>query len=132
MSSEGNDARTLSAQSKICTRRERGVGKSSSFDGMSSTSSTTNTSARSAQRVEKKTMRIDVPERHAQVDINMAIWDIIGHVGFRQLLRRLVLQRGARDLAVADLTRRETSRPHRLGSKLSKASQGKSPCPRRE
>src|SRR5437879_11616686 len=59
-------------------------------------------------KVEKKTMRIDIPERHAQVEISMAIWDIIGHVGFRQLLGDSFFNGAQGILAVADLTRRET------------------------
>jgi len=53
-------------------------------------------------------MRIDIPERHAQVEISMAIWDIIGHVGFRQLLGDSFFNGAQGILAVADLTRRET------------------------
>ena len=59
-------------------------------------------------KVSKKTMRIEVPDRKVEVDITMAIWDVIGHVGFRQLLGDAFFDGAQGIIAVADLTRPET------------------------
>jgi len=95
-------------KSKICLVGERGVGKSSLIRRYVLDQFDDKYVRTLGAKVEKKTMRIEVPERHAQVDINMAIWDIIGHVGFRQLLGDSFFNGAQGILAVADLTRRET------------------------
>src|SRR5256886_6666184 len=94
--------------SKICLVGERGVGKSSLIRRYVLDQFDDKYVRTLGAKVEKKTMRIEVPERHAQVDINMAIWDIIGHVGFRQLLGDSFFNGAQGILAVADLTRRQT------------------------
>ena len=95
-------------KSKICLVGERGVGKSSLIRRYVLDQFDDKYVRTLGAKVEKKTMRLDVPERHAQVDIYMAIWDIIGHVGFRQLLGDSFFNGAQGILAVADLTRRET------------------------
>jgi len=95
-------------KSKICLVGERGVGKSSLIRRYVLDQFDDKYVRTLGAKVEKKTMRIDIPERHAQVDISMAIWDIIGHVGFRQLLGDSFFNGAQGILAVADLTRRET------------------------
>src|SRR2546427_10616047 len=95
-------------KSKICLVGERGVGKSSLIRRYVLDQFDDKYVRTLGAKVEKKTMRIDVPGRHAQVDISMAIWDIIGHVGFRQLLGDSFFNGAQGILAVADLTRRET------------------------
>jgi len=95
-------------KSKICLVGERGVGKSSLIRRYVLDQFDDKYVRTLGAKVEKKTMRIEVPERHAQVDINIAIWDIIGHVGFRQLLGDSFFNGAQGILAVADLTRRET------------------------
>ena len=95
-------------KSKICLVGERGVGKSSLIRRYVLDQFDDKYVRTLGAKVEKKTMRIDIPERHAQVEIFMAIWDIIGHVGFRQLLGDSFFNGAQGILAVADLTRRET------------------------
>ena len=95
-------------KSKICLVGERGVGKSSLIRRYVLDQFDDKYIRTLGAKVEKKTMRVDVPERHAQVDIHMAIWDIIGHVGFRQLLGDSFFNGAQGILAVADLTRRNT------------------------
>src|SRR2546427_243114 len=73
-------------KSKICLVGERGVGKSSLIRRYVLDQFDDKYVRTLGAKVEKKTMRIDIPEGQAQVEISMAIWDIIGHVGFRQLL----------------------------------------------
>ena len=95
-------------KSKICLVGERGVGKSSLIRRYVLDQFDDKYVRTLGAKVEKKTMRIDIPERQAQVEISMAIWDIIGHVGFRQLLGDSFFNGAQGILAVADLTRRET------------------------
>ncbi|TMA05689.1 MAG: GTP-binding protein [Methanobacteriota archaeon] len=95
-------------KSKICLVGERGVGKSSLIRRYVLDQFDDKYIRTLGAKVEKKTMRVEVPERHAQVDIHMAIWDIIGHVGFRQLLGDSFFNGAQGILAVADLTRRNT------------------------
>src|SRR5438552_18843108 len=95
-------------KSKICLVGERGVGKSSLIRRYVLDQFDDKYIRTLGAKVEKKTMRVDVPERHAQVDIHMAIWDIIGHVGFRQLLGDSFFNGAQGILAIADLTRRNT------------------------
>jgi len=95
-------------KSKICLVGERGVGKSSLIRRYVLDQFDDKYVRTLGAKVEKKTMRIDIPEGQAQVEISMAIWDIIGHVGFRQLLGDSFFNGAQGILAVADLTRRET------------------------
>ena len=95
-------------KSKICLVGERGVGKSSLIRRYVLDQFDDKYIRTLGAKVEKKTMRVEVPERHAQVDIHMAIWDIIGHIGFRQLLGDSFFNGAQGILAVADLTRRNT------------------------
>src|SRR5881296_2084975 len=91
-------------KSKICLVGERGVGKSSLIRRYVLDQFDDKYIRTLGAKVEKKTMRVEVPERHAQVDIHMAIWDIIGHVGFRQLLGDSFFNGAQGILAVADAT----------------------------
>jgi len=95
-------------KSKICLVGERGVGKTSLIRRYVLDQFDDKYVRTLGAKVEKKTMRIDLAERHAQIDVSMAIWDIIGHVGFRQLLGDSFFNGAQGILAVADLTRRET------------------------
>jgi len=82
-------------KSKICLVGERGVGKSSLIRRYVLDQFDDKYVRTLGAKVEKKTMRIDVPGRHAQV-------------GFRQLLGDSFFNGAQGILAVADLTRRET------------------------
>lgn len=95
-------------KSKICLVGERAVGKTSLIRRYVLDQFDDKYVRTLGAKVEKKTMRVEVPEQGASVDISMAIWDIIGHAGFRQLLGDAFFQGAQGILAVADLTRRET------------------------
>jgi small GTP-binding protein len=101
-------ADALQLKSKICLVGEKGVGKTSLIRRYVTDEFDDHYVRTLGAKVEKKTMRIEVPERRAKVDITMAIWDIIGHVGFRALLGDSFFQGAQGVIAVADLTRRDT------------------------
>src|SRR5437763_14289932 len=92
-------------KSKICLVGERGVGKSSLIRRYVLDQFDDKYIRTLGAKVEKKTMRVEVPERHAQVDIHMAIWDIIGHIGVRQLLGDSFFNVDPGSLEGADLPR---------------------------
>jgi small GTP-binding protein len=98
----------LLLKSKICLVGEKGVGKTSLIRRYVMDQFDDRYVRTLGAKVEKKMMRVDVPERRAKVDITMAIWDVIGHVGFRQLLGDSFFQGAQGVIAVADLTRRDT------------------------
>ncbi len=98
----------LQLKSKICLVGEKEVGKTSLIRRFVQDEFDDRYVRTLGAKVEKKAMRVAVPERHAQVDITMAIWDVIGHVGFRQLLGDSFFEGAQGILTVADLTRRDT------------------------
>lgn len=98
----------LQLKSKMCLVGEKGVGKTSLIRRYVLDQFEDAYIRTLGAKVSKKTMRIEVPERHATVNITMAIWDVIGHAGFRQLLGDSFFDGAQGILAVADLTRRET------------------------
>src|SRR3989475_6276746 len=110
-------------KSKICLVGERGVGKSSLIRRYVLDQFDDKYVRTLGAKVEKKTMRIEVPERHAQIDINMAIWDIIGHVGFRQLLGDSFFNGAQGILAVADWSHARTPPSSPVGSEVVEASE---------
>jgi len=99
-------AKTL--KSKVCLVGEVAVGKSSliarfvhdMFDGRYLMTIGT--------KVVKKTVRVRVDERDADVNVEMTIWDIMGEKGFRQLLKEAYFFGANGILAVCDLTRHST------------------------
>ncbi len=101
-------ADALLLKSKICLVGEKGVGKTSLIRRYVTDQFDDHYVRTLGAKVEKKTMRVEVPERHATVDMTMAIWDVIGHVGFRALLGDSFFQGAQGVIAVADLTRRDT------------------------
>jgi small GTP-binding protein len=95
-------------KSKICLVGEQGVGKTSLIRRYVLDQFDDRYVRTLGAKVEKKSLRVAVPERDGLIDVNMAIWDIIGHVGFRQLLGDSFFNGAQGILAVADLTRRNT------------------------
>lgn len=95
-------------KSKICLVGEKGVGKTSLIRRYVLDAFDDKYVRTLGAKVEKKSMRVAVPERNGYIDVHMAIWDIIGHVGFRQLLGDSFFNGAQAILAVADLTRRDT------------------------
>ena len=95
-------------KTKICLVGEGAVGKTSLIrrhvldkfeDGYLQTIGT---------KVSKKTLRIVRPNGGSVVRVDMTIWDIMGQLQFRELLRDAYFIGTHGILAVADLTRRET------------------------
>jgi small GTP-binding protein len=95
-------------KSKICLVGEKAVGKTSLIRRYVLDEFSDDYIRTLGAKVSKKAMRVTVPERKANVDITMAIWDVMGHVGFRQLLGDSFFEGAQGILAVADLTRRDT------------------------
>lgn len=98
----------LQLKSKICLVGEKAVGKTSLIRRYVLDQFDDDYIRTIGAKVSKKTMRVTLPERKAPVDITMAIWDIIGHMGFRQLLADVFFEGAQGIVAVADLTRRDT------------------------
>lgn len=59
-------------------------------------------------KVSKRTMELSLPQEDLVVRIDATIWDIMGHQGFRDLVRDAYFNGAQGILAVADLTRRST------------------------
>lgn len=95
-------------KSKICLVGEKGVGKTSLIRRYVLDQFDDKYVRTLGAKVEKKSIRVAVPGRNGLIDVSMAIWDIIGHSGFRQLLGDSFFNGAQGILAVADLTRRET------------------------
>ncbi len=99
---------TKHVKTKVCLVGDVGVGKTSlvrryvldQFDDRYLTTIGT--------KVEKRDVRILRPAQDLVVDLSMAIWDIMGQEGFRQILADAYFYGTHGVLAVADLTRRET------------------------
>src|SRR5437879_12797293 len=98
----------LVLKSKICLAGEKGVGKTSVIRRYVTDQFDDHYVRTLGAKVEKKAMRVEVPERRAKVDMTMAIWDIIGHVGFRALLGDAFFQATQGAILVADPTPRAT------------------------
>jgi small GTP-binding protein len=99
---------SLILKSKVCLVGEKGVGKTSLvrryvLDQFADTYVRT-----LGAKVTKKSVRFRAPEAKTSVDITMSIWDVMGHVGVRQLLGDSFFEGAQGILAVADLTRRDT------------------------
>src|ERR671934_38119 len=95
-------------KTKICLVGEAAVGKTSlvrryvtnMFDERYVTTIGT--------RVSKKEVRVEFPERDLIALVDLTIWDIMGEMGFRELLQDAYFYGANGILAVADLTRRGT------------------------
>src|SRR2546425_11091439 len=98
-------------KSKICLVGEQGVGKTSLIRRYVLDQFDDRYVRTLGAKGEKKSLRVALPERDGLIDINMAIWDIIGHAGFRQLLGDSFFNGAQGILAVADFTWRDTP-PH--------------------
>ena len=98
----------IQLKSKICLVGEAAVGKTSLLRRYVLDQFDDTYVRKLGAKVSKKTMSVPVPERKTQVEITMAIWDVIGHLGFRQLLGDAFFDGAQGILAVADLTRRGT------------------------
>src|SRR5437016_6381960 len=95
-------------KSKICLVGEQGVGKTSLIRRYVLDQFDDRYVRTLGAKVEKKSLRVALPGPDGLIEVNMAIWDIIGHVGFRQLLGDSFFNGAQGILAIADLTRRET------------------------
>jgi len=95
-------------KSKICLVGEQGVGKTSLIRRYVLDQFDDRYVRTLGAKVEKKSLRVALPGPDGLIEVNMAIWDIIGHVGFRQLLGDSFFNGAQGILAIADLTRRNT------------------------
>ncbi len=95
-------------KSKVCLVGEAGVGKTSLIRRFVLDVFSDEYIRTLGAKVTKKSLPIAVPERNLRFEVSMAIWDVIGHAGFRDLLSDSFFLGAQGILAVADLTRKET------------------------
>jgi len=89
---------------KVCLIGDRAVGKTSlirrfvydEFDDRYITTLGT--------KVTKKKLDLVIPEQDLRLDIDIQIWDIMGQIGFRQLLKDAYFYNASGALATADCT----------------------------
>ena len=95
-------------KSKICLVGEKGVGKTSLIRRFVQNAFDDRYLATIGTKVTKKEMQIVSEREDLVVDIDMAIWDIMGEKGFRELLKDSYFYGANAILAVADVTRKAT------------------------
>ena len=95
-------------KSKVCLVGEKGVGKTSLIRRFVLDAFDDQYIRTLGAKVSKKALSVALPDRGVRLDVSMAIWDVIGHVGFRDLLSDAFFLGAQGILAVVDLTRRET------------------------
>jgi small GTP-binding protein len=93
---------------KICLVGEAGVGKSSLIRRYVLNEFDDRYISTVGTKVSKKEIQISFPKRDLDLDVTMAIWDIMGQHLFRDLLQEAYFSGAQGVLAVADLTRPET------------------------
>ncbi len=59
-------------------------------------------------KVSKKKLRFDVLPANVPVNVDIVVWDIMSHLGFRDLLKEAYFRGAKGILAVTDMTRRST------------------------
>ena len=63
---------------------------------------------RPGAKITKKELDIPIEEKHLEAHLDLMIWDVMGHPGFRELLQKAYFYHARGVPAVADLTRRST------------------------
>jgi len=114
-------------KAKVCLVGDEAVGKTSLIrryvlDQLDDAYETT-----LGAKITKKELDIPIEENHIEAHLDLMIWDVMGHPGFRELLQKAYFYHARGVPAVADLTRRSTSRAWQAGSTRSGASSGRVP-----
>ena len=95
-------------KSKVCLVGEIAVGKTSQIARYVHNMFSDQYIMTIGTKITKKTVKVHVPERDADVGVEMTIWDIMGEKGFRQLLKEAYFYGANGILAVCDVTRLST------------------------
>src|SRR5437899_145040 len=101
-------------KSKICLVGEQGVGKTSLIRRYVLDQFDDRYVRTLGAKVEKKSLRVALPGPDGLIDVNMAIWDIIGHVGFRHLLGDSFISRRRFAAVMARFPEAERRRLHKM------------------
>lgn len=99
---------TKNLKSKICLVGEKAVGKSSLIRRYVLNMYDDHYITTIGTKISKKELRVFHPERDLLVDLDLTIWDIMGEMGFRELLKEAYFYGANGILAVTDITRRKT------------------------
>lgn len=95
-------------KSKICLVGDRAVGKTSLIRRYVSDEFDDRYLSTLGTKVSRKYTEVTIPERDLTVQVDMAIWDIMGQETFRERLKDAYFAGAHGILAVADLTQRST------------------------
>ncbi len=95
-------------KAKICLVGEGAVGKTSLLRRYAHDEFDKAYLATIAAKVTRHNADVSVPPEGTRVTVDMAIWDVMGHKRFRELLDDAYFTGASGILAVADLTRKET------------------------
>jgi len=99
---------TKHVKTKVCLVGDNGVGKTSLIQRFVLDQFDDRYLVTIGTKVTTKDVQIYHPAQDVRIELNMAIWDIMGQEGFREILRDACFHGAHGVLAVADLTRRET------------------------
>ncbi len=101
-------ARPRLLKTKVCLVGEGAVGKTSLIRRYALDQFDDTYLATIAAKVTKQSLEISIPPEGTPVTLEMAIWDVMGHRRFRELLDDAYFMGASGILAVADVTRKET------------------------
>lgn len=93
-------------KSKVCLLGDSSVGKTSLIRRFVHDTFDDHYISTIGTKISKREIKLDFQEK--SVDMDMTIWDIMGHRGFRQLLQEAYFYGAQGVLAVCDLTREQT------------------------
>ena len=100
--------RTERVKLKVCLVGERGVGKTSLVRRYVLDMFSDKYVQTLGTKVSKKEVDLFIPQADLRVHALIQVWDIMGHLGFRELLRAAYFHGCQGILAVCDMTRPET------------------------
>ncbi|MCJ2519967.1 MAG: GTP-binding protein [Candidatus Thermoplasmatota archaeon] len=99
---------TEKAKMKLCLAGEAAVGKTSLVRRFIYDQFDDKYTVTLGAKVVKKTVTVDHPEGEGKIEVDLAIWDIMGEKFLRELLREAYFYGAQGILAVCDVTRSDT------------------------
>jgi Ras-related protein Rab-6A len=93
-------------KSKVCLLGDSGVGKTSLIRRFVHDTFDDHYISTIGTKISKREIKLDFSDK--TVDMDMTIWDIMGHRGFRQLLQEAYFYGAQGVLAICDMTREQT------------------------
>lgn len=100
--------KTEKLKMKICLVGDHGVGKTSLIKRYVYDEFDERYIRTVGTKVSKKRLDLVLPEHDLKIEIDMVIWDIIGQIGFRQLLKKAYFYGASGAMATADCTTKKT------------------------